>query len=536
MNASRSLCLVLAFRVRVVLSFFLSFFLTSFSLSFSAAKRNKSRDDSEDDTFETVPPGVRGVNFRKVVPHVRSARGGGSKNDIAERQSGSPKGAKKLARNISNKWSSFRARTASGLILGAAGLITLFHGAMATMVMIFAVQTLMMKELFDLSESQEKAKMESAGMRFRLQKWYFYFCAAFTLYGRMGRHFYLASLAEKGHFFVDETTKFARIMTWVIVHHSFISYSLYMGGFVTFVLLLRKGLFKYQFSQFAWTHITIAIIFLQSSATISNIFEGMIWFLFPFLLVVVNDVMAYVFGKAFGRTPLIALSPKKTWEGFLGAMFCTVAMAPILSTYLGKFRFLTCPPMRKTMWKTSKKYGLITMIDKYFSREAVCELRHPFIPMKFNIDDVPMVPFGMKMFLRLLLRFVYNRDYLVLTWFDIHAGFLALFASIVAPFGGFFASGFKRAFKIDDFGHTIPGHGGFVDRMDVQTIMAAFVHFYIRNFVELSSSLGTGRLLGKIELMNDEDLVTVLTGIKRLAGDRGLDIMELLMHNGAGNM
>ena len=143
-------------------------------------------------------------------------------------------------------------------------------------------------------------------MRFRLQKWYFYFCAAFTLYGRMGRHFYLASLAEKGHFFVDETTNFARIMTWVIVHHSFISYSLYMSGFVTFVLLLRKGLFKYQFSQFAWTHITIAIIFLQSSATISNIFEGMIWFLFPFLLVVVNDVMAYVFGKAFGRTPLIA--------------------------------------------------------------------------------------------------------------------------------------------------------------------------------------------------------------------------------------
>ena len=68
---------------------------------------------------------------------------------------------------------------------------------MSTMVMIFAVQTLMTKELFDLSESQEKAKLESAGIRFRLQKWYFYFCAAFTLYVRMGRHFYLTSLAEK---------------------------------------------------------------------------------------------------------------------------------------------------------------------------------------------------------------------------------------------------------------------------------------------------------------------------------------------------
>ena len=28
--------------------------------------------------------------------------------------------------------------------------------------------------------------------------------------------------------------------------------------------------------------------------------------------------MAYVFGFFFGRTPLIKLSPKKTWEGFIG--------------------------------------------------------------------------------------------------------------------------------------------------------------------------------------------------------------------------
>lgn len=34
---------------------------------------------------------------------------------------------------------------------------------------------------------------------------------------------------------------------------------------------------------------------------------------------------------------------------------------------------------------------------------------------------------------------------------------LATFASVFAPFGGFFASGFKRAFKMKDFGDTIPG-------------------------------------------------------------------------------
>jgi phosphatidate cytidylyltransferase len=37
-----------------------------------------------------------------------------------------------------------------------------------------------------------------------------------------------------------------------------------------------------------------------------------------------------------------------------------------------------------------------------------------------------------------------------------HALAMAVFASIIAPFGGFFASGFKRAFKMKDFGVSIP--------------------------------------------------------------------------------
>jgi hypothetical protein len=46
-----------------------------------------------------------------------------------------------------------------------------------------------------------------------------------------------------------------------------------------------------------------------------------------------------------------------------------------------------------------------------------------------------------------------------------------LFASIIAPFGGFFASGFKRAFKIKDFSDSIPGHGGITDKMDCQAVL-----------------------------------------------------------------
>lgn len=54
-------------------------------------------------------------------------------------------------------------------------------------------------------------------------------------------------------------------------------------------------------------------------------------FLLPATLIVINDIAAYIFGFFFGRTPLIKLSPKKTWEGFIGASITTIISAFVVS-------------------------------------------------------------------------------------------------------------------------------------------------------------------------------------------------------------
>ena len=66
-------------------------------------------------------------------------------------------------------------------------------------------------------------------------------------------------------------------------------------------------------------------------------------FIVPVTMIITNDIMAYVFGFFFGKTPLIKLSPKKTWEGFIGGGISTVILGAILSHVLCSFNYFVCP-------------------------------------------------------------------------------------------------------------------------------------------------------------------------------------------------
>jgi phosphatidate cytidylyltransferase len=82
---------------------------------------------------------------------------------------------------------------------------------------------------------------------------------------------------------------------------------------------------------------------------------------------------------------------------------------------------------------------------------------------------------------------------------------LGLFASLLAPLGGLFASGFKRAIKIKDFADLIPGHGGLTDRMDCQILMVRIE--YIFNFFYFRASSLIFGLLNFCSILNKEKLI-----------------------------
>ena len=87
-------------------------------------------------------------------------------------------------------------------------------------------------------------------------------------------------------------------------------------------------------------------LFLATTIPMSSlylIYKGLYWFLIPHLSVVFHDTFAYVVGFMLGRTPLIMLAPRKTWEGFLGGTFFNLILTYYTSEWLAQYPYLTCP-------------------------------------------------------------------------------------------------------------------------------------------------------------------------------------------------
>ncbi|KAI9493736.1 phosphatidate cytidylyltransferase [Zychaea mexicana] len=205
--------------------------------------------------------------------------------------------------------------------------------------------------------------------------------------------------------------------------------------------------------------ISFVLYVIGNHFIVNNILEGLIWFVLPVSLVICNDIFAYVCGFFWGRTQLIKLSPKKTVEGFLGAWLCTLVFGFLWATLLMQFDYMVCPAkdLATSAWAAEQ-----------------CNPKNPVFTAKPWAIPEALVP-------------ITEYAHLSEIWIapiQIHALIMACFASLIAPFGGFFASGLKRAFHIKDFGQSIPGHGGMTDRMDCQFLMGLFASIYYQSFIK----------------------------------------------------
>lgn len=338
------------------------------------------------------------------------------------------------------KYQKFRTRALSSAWMIAGFMFILYMGHLYIWAMIVVLQIFMARELFILARAAQREKQLPG---FRLLNWHFFFTAMVYVYGRF--------LSKQLVSAISSDKLLSQLFSGFIKYHMLICYFLYIAGFVWFILTLRKGNYQYQFGQYAWTHMILFVVFTQSAFTVANIFEGIIWFLLPASLIVINDIAAYICGFFFGRTPLIKLSPKKTWEGFAGASLITVASAFLLANWMGHSLWLTCPRTDLSTGPLNCDPGPLFK-PEHFSIQG-------WVPLWFPWQELSILPVQK------------------------HALAYGLFASIIAPFGGFFASGFKRAFKIKDFGDSIPGHGGITDRMDCQMVMAVFSYIYYQSFI-----------------------------------------------------
>ncbi len=276
---------------------------------------------------------------------------------------------------------------------------------------------------------------------------------------------------------------------------------MYALTFVLTVVTLQRDHIKFQLNQLMWTVCVLLLTLGQLKWIMHNVFNGLFWFTFPALLVVINDIMAYVCGMTFGRKIIkrefMALSPNKTWEGFIGGGIFTIIFGYFLAGVMAENSWMTCPvdypdffpgsldcsEADQTIFREAHNQ-FPSQVLEFFPASIVRQISGVVEYCKDNQGNSSLCPeasafFGM--FNRLPLGEKHDRFMLSFDGkpIQLHAISLAIFASLVAPFGGFFASGIKRAYGIKDFDSLIPGHGGIMDRMDCQLLMAlcAWVHY-----------------------------------------------------------
>jgi len=438
-------------------------------------------------------------------------------------------------------------------VISGVGLISVFGsciylGHLYVCGIVALAEFLLFRELVKVRYNAYFTEVQDTIPLFRTTQWAWFSVAIFYTYGD----------------FVSEVVESNSDLHYLVPYVQYsktVAFLLYSATFVLTIATMQVGHIKFQLNQLCWTIVVLCLTLGQMKYIMHNIFNGLFWFTFPFLMVCCNDIMAYFCGISCGRKfihkPFIWFSPNKTWEGFIGGGICTMIVAWYLSRFLAQFTWMTCPVNDFELFPTALECtsdeihhifveaqsifppqvfdiypnGLVKMIPGIVE---ICSVKFDDATTVLTADDDEFLPVLPSVILE---RCISGEDSQIHHHFElvlknvypiqIHALWLGFFASVVAPFGGFLASAIKRAYGIKDFDSIIPGHGGVTDRLDCQFLMALCTWVHYNSFCRMTT-ISVPKLVYHYNLMSPIEKQNFLEAIVPSDGRGGIVDHELL--------
>ena len=415
--------------------------------------------------------------------------------------------------------SKFLIRAVSGLILVSGFSLVLYSGHVYICALVALVEIFLFRELVKVRYNTFFHIIEDTIPMFRTTQWLWFCVAIFYTYSD----------------FVFDVIKSNTALHYLLIYDKLqtpLAFALYSGTFIITIATMQTGHIKFQLNQLCWTIVVLCLTVGQLKYVMHNVYNGLIWFALPLMLVITNDCFAYICGmlcgRKFIRRPFIALSPNKTWEGFIGGAVFTIIMSWYMSRGMAYFTWFTCPTNQFRLLPEKLECELDPIFleaSSIFNPQVFELVPDAFVKMIPGIVDIcavggdataltPCIS-GEETHAHHHFELVLKNVFPV----QIHALSLGLFASLVAPFGGFLASAIKRAYGIKDFDSIIPGHGGLMDRLDCQFMMALFTWVHYNTFVKMAT-VSVPKMIYMYSLMKESEQKEFLERIMEVSGER----------------
>jgi phosphatidate cytidylyltransferase len=416
-----------------------------------------------------------------------------------------------------NRFRKITTRVVSGVSMALFFSIVTYTGHVYICGLIFLVECLLFRELVKVRYNAHFNVIEKKIPLFRTTQWLW---------------FWVAILYTDSDFVMDVIKSNTSLHHLLYYEHLFNGsvFLLYSGTFVLTISTLQVGHIRFQVNQLCWTIVVLCLTVGQLKYIMHNVFNGLIWFCLPIMLVACNDSFAWLAGITCGRKlinkPFISLSPNKTWEGFIGGWIGTMIAGWYLSQFMAQFTWMVCPVNEFLLFPEKLECTVDPIFQKatnIFPSQIFELLPRAFVRLIPGIVDICSIePTNSEITACISGEPTHtHHNFQLLTDnypIQIHVIGLSMFASFVAPFGGFLASAIKRAYGIKDFDSIIPGHGGFMDRFDCQLLMALCTWVHYNTFVKMAT-ISVPKMIYMYNLLKEEEKVEFLEQITMLTSN-----------------